>query len=367
MTTATAQLEEVHTAWVRDLQDARTKRQALVDQYRDLQEQLDRITAAGQDGACPTCSRPLGPDYTSVLGVLGRQVEEVKFNGQFYRQRIDQLQEEPAPLRDLRRQLEAAERAATEAAGVVAKLEAQHKEASGLAARRVELERSLAALQGEMVTRRGRTTRNGMPRCCAGWPSWSPGRSRRSGTAREAARPGSRRSSSRRSRGVAEGGGAGSAPEAAGGTRLFRAGVRGGAGAARGGGGRQAPRGARDGGGGWAAGDRRGGCPRGGAPPRRARGTRGRGAAGGSRAGARAGTRPRLHRPPHRPQQRAPARPLRAGLRPPARSDQRPLRRPRAGRELPAHHRRGGGGQAGHQRRRGGRGQPRLRLATSAR
>lgn len=155
VTTATAQLEEVHTAWVRDLQDARTKRQALVDQYRDLQEQLDRITAAGQDGACPTCSRPLGPDYTSVLGVLGRQVEEVKFNGQFYRQRIDQLQEEPAPLRDLRRQLEAAERAATEAAGVVAKLEAQHKEASGLAARRVELERSLAALQGEMVTAEG--------------------------------------------------------------------------------------------------------------------------------------------------------------------------------------------------------------------
>ena len=69
-----AQAEERRIVWVRDLQDAETKRQALRDQYRDLHEQLERITAAGQDGACPTCSRPLGKDFQSVLGVLGRQV-----------------------------------------------------------------------------------------------------------------------------------------------------------------------------------------------------------------------------------------------------------------------------------------------------
>ncbi|TFG44709.1 MAG: SMC family ATPase, partial [Gemmatimonadales bacterium] len=67
--TTAEQAEEKHTAWVRDLQDARTKLLALRDQYRDLQEQFDRITKAGQDGACPTCSRPLGKDFESVREV----------------------------------------------------------------------------------------------------------------------------------------------------------------------------------------------------------------------------------------------------------------------------------------------------------
>lgn len=151
----TAELDEAHTAHVRDLQDAKTKRQALGDQYRELQAQIDRLTAAGQDGACPTCARPLGPVYTSVLGVLGRQAEEVKFNGLFYRQRIDQLHDEPAPLRDLRRRAEAAEQAAVEAAAAVSRLEAQQKGAVDLAARRVAQEQAITALQGDLAAAEG--------------------------------------------------------------------------------------------------------------------------------------------------------------------------------------------------------------------
>ena len=37
---------------MRDLQDARTKRETLLDQYKDLkEEQQQRITAAGAEGA----------------------------------------------------------------------------------------------------------------------------------------------------------------------------------------------------------------------------------------------------------------------------------------------------------------------------
>ncbi|HEY7681617.1 MAG TPA: SMC family ATPase [Gemmatimonadales bacterium] len=139
------------SAWDRDLQDARTKRESLRDQYRDLKEQLDRITQAGPDGACPTCARPLGQEYEKVLGVLERQLQEVLFNGNYYRTRIDQLIAEPAELRELERQREEADRALGEAVGQLGRLQAQAQEGPALraeetrlGARAVELERQAA-------------------------------------------------------------------------------------------------------------------------------------------------------------------------------------------------------------------------------
>ena len=96
--------EERRTGWVRDAQDARTKRQGLLDQYRDLKEQRERLVAAGPDGVCPTCARPLGGEFSNVLGVLDRQLEDVLFNGNFYKQRIEQLQPEPPELLEAERQ-----------------------------------------------------------------------------------------------------------------------------------------------------------------------------------------------------------------------------------------------------------------------
>ncbi|HEU4588256.1 MAG TPA: SMC family ATPase [Gemmatimonadales bacterium] len=90
--------EERRTAWVRDAQDAKTKRQGLLDQFRELKEQRERILKAGREGDCPTCARPLGAEFETVLGVLDRQLEEVRFNGNFYKQRIEQLDQEPAEL-----------------------------------------------------------------------------------------------------------------------------------------------------------------------------------------------------------------------------------------------------------------------------
>lgn len=93
--------ENTRTGWVRDKQDAETKRLALLDQYRDLEAHRERIVGAGPDGACPTCARPLGEEYESVLGTLSNQLDEVRANGKYYKARMEQLSREPKELKDV--------------------------------------------------------------------------------------------------------------------------------------------------------------------------------------------------------------------------------------------------------------------------
>ena len=94
-------LAERQATWVRERQDAESKRQTLLDQYRDLEAQRERVLAAGPDGACPTCSRPLGDGFQGVLDLLAAQLEEVRMNGQYFRSRLDQLHKAPADLAEL--------------------------------------------------------------------------------------------------------------------------------------------------------------------------------------------------------------------------------------------------------------------------
>jgi exonuclease SbcC len=90
--------EERQALWVREKADAESRRKALLDQYRDLETQQKRITDAGPEGACPTCGRPLGSGYDSVLELLSSQLEEVRLNGQYFRARLEQLKDAPAEL-----------------------------------------------------------------------------------------------------------------------------------------------------------------------------------------------------------------------------------------------------------------------------
>ena len=90
--------DERQNVWVRERQDAESKRETLLDQYRDLETQRARITQAGADGACPTCGRPLGEEYGAVLELLTTQLEEVRSNGQYFRGRLEQLQATPRDL-----------------------------------------------------------------------------------------------------------------------------------------------------------------------------------------------------------------------------------------------------------------------------
>jgi len=139
--------QECRSAWDRDLQDAKTKLVALRDQYKDLKEQLDRITKAGADGACPTCARPLGREYENVVGILDRQLEDVKFNGNYFKSRVEQLQVEPLELRDFDRQRDEAEKLLTEATGELGRLQAQAQEGPTLRAEQLRLEARIAELE----------------------------------------------------------------------------------------------------------------------------------------------------------------------------------------------------------------------------
>lgn len=87
--------EKARTGWIRDKQDAETKRQSLRDQYRDLQKHREGVVKAGPEGICPTCTRPLGENYDSALDALDRQLEEIEIDGKYFARRVDQLADEP--------------------------------------------------------------------------------------------------------------------------------------------------------------------------------------------------------------------------------------------------------------------------------
>ncbi|HEV7703737.1 MAG TPA: SMC family ATPase, partial [Gemmatimonadaceae bacterium] len=89
------QLEARRTEWVRDRQEAETKRQSLRDQYVELKQQRERLAAAGEEGFCPTCTRPLGAQLRGVLDLLDAQMETVRVDGNYYKGRLEQLLDMP--------------------------------------------------------------------------------------------------------------------------------------------------------------------------------------------------------------------------------------------------------------------------------
>jgi exonuclease SbcC len=95
------ELEAKRTEWVRDRQEAETKRAALRDQYAEVKEQRERLVAAGEDGTCPTCERPLHDHYRSVLDHFDEQMDNLIADGKYFTSRIEQLEEMPVEVREL--------------------------------------------------------------------------------------------------------------------------------------------------------------------------------------------------------------------------------------------------------------------------
>ena len=138
---------ELRTGWVRDSQDATTRRQHLLDQFGELKRQREQLVALGPDGACPTCSRVLGDEYANVVAVLDRQIAEVETNGRYFRQRLDQLKAEPADLVAAESRRAALEQRLAQLASRVVELETQAREREATERRRVDLAARLAGLQ----------------------------------------------------------------------------------------------------------------------------------------------------------------------------------------------------------------------------
>ena len=98
---AQAEFSRVHTEWVRDQQEAKTKREALRAQFTDVQQQRDQIEKLGPESPCPTCTRPLGPSFRTVLDSLDEQLDTLMGDGKFYRRRVEELESEPAAVAQL--------------------------------------------------------------------------------------------------------------------------------------------------------------------------------------------------------------------------------------------------------------------------
>ncbi len=99
------ELSAQRTAWTRDRQEAETRLEALREQYAELEKQRKSLEGLGTDSPCPTCGKPLGESWKSVLELLTTQWETVKTDGNYYRARAAQLEKVPAQVTKLQEQL----------------------------------------------------------------------------------------------------------------------------------------------------------------------------------------------------------------------------------------------------------------------
>ncbi len=152
MTAAADLLEQQRTAWVREKQDAETKRKSLLDQHEDVSGQRSRLEAAGPTGICPTCGKPLGKEYTAVLDDLAVKLDEILLQGRFYRNRIDQLSKEPAELVDVRKAAEAAEADQKRLTTEIGRMEARLAERTMAIGVRTEHAARLAGLEEQLAS-----------------------------------------------------------------------------------------------------------------------------------------------------------------------------------------------------------------------
>ncbi len=98
---AQADFERERTAWVRDQQEAQTKREALRAQFADVQNRRDELVKLGPESPCPTCTRPLGASFQTVLDALDEQLDVLLGDGKFYRRRVEELEGEPESVTQL--------------------------------------------------------------------------------------------------------------------------------------------------------------------------------------------------------------------------------------------------------------------------
>lgn len=127
------------TDWVRDRQEAETRRHQKLEEFSDIKAQLDSLTALGPDAPCPTCLRPLGVNHGALLEELREKLESVREDGSYYRSRQEQLQREPDDLLAL-------DAARGEAELAIKQLERRELKIEQALKEQVEKERELAQL-----------------------------------------------------------------------------------------------------------------------------------------------------------------------------------------------------------------------------
>jgi exonuclease SbcC len=139
--------EEVASHWQGDRQEVAAQLRILLDQAKELEDKVAQLEKEGPDGVCPTCQRPLGAEYESVLGLVRDDYENIVQDGKWFRKREKQLEAEPQEVIESREilgvareeqerlmaQLAEAESASSQAASLRSELEAEEVRARKLA------------------------------------------------------------------------------------------------------------------------------------------------------------------------------------------------------------------------------------------
>ena len=143
-------VSRLQTEWTAESQDVRTRLQHHLERHAELKDQLEQLKAAGPDGTCPICTRPLGSEFDKVVGLLDEQFEEVKQNGKWLRKRETQLERKPQDLVAAEESAAALQKSADIVAQRVARCEQAVQEIWTLAAERQKKEHKLKQLRAEL-------------------------------------------------------------------------------------------------------------------------------------------------------------------------------------------------------------------------
>lgn len=141
-------LDAERTAWARDRQEAETRLETLRTQYTELVQQRETLDGLGADSPCPTCGQPLGAKFEAVREQLVEQLETVRLDGNYYRQRVEQLATVPAAVVTLEEARKPLQQEVANAERRLARIQAALTEASTIAGQRTEVaERRLQVTQ----------------------------------------------------------------------------------------------------------------------------------------------------------------------------------------------------------------------------
>jgi DNA repair protein SbcC/Rad50 len=143
--------EQRRTAWVQDQQEAKTRLEALRTQFTDVQAQRDRVNELGPESPCPTCTRPLGESYRTVLEALTEQLDTLEADGKYYKGRVAQLRTEPEDVAHLGERRRALAGEVTGLERRLAKCQAAVQELATLDRDLAQKEARLAAVRRELA------------------------------------------------------------------------------------------------------------------------------------------------------------------------------------------------------------------------
>ena len=63
--------------------------------YSPVRRPLRCVVSLGEDGECPTCSRPLGGSLHTVVEHLDEMIDSVRVDEGYYNSRVEQLEQMP--------------------------------------------------------------------------------------------------------------------------------------------------------------------------------------------------------------------------------------------------------------------------------